>query len=93
MANRVIAIGDVHGCSVALRRLIEVIQPDARDTVVTLGDYINRGPDSRGVINQLISLREQCNYFPLLGNHDQLLLLNRTSRTEIFWPPVDRFGM
>jgi serine/threonine protein phosphatase 1 len=83
MADRVIASGDVHGCSAALRRLIEVIQPDARDTVVTLGDYINRGPDSRGVINQLISLREQCNYFPLLGNHDQLLLLNRTSRTEI----------
>ena len=47
MADRVIAIGDVHGCSVALRRLIEVIQPDAADVVVTLGDYINLSPDGR----------------------------------------------
>ena len=67
MADRVIAIGDVHGCSVALRRLNEVIQPDASDAVVTLGDYISRGPGGRGVINQLISLRERCNYFPLLA--------------------------
>ena len=82
MTNRVIAIGDIHGCSLALGTLIDIIQPDSADTVVTLGDYINRGPDGRGVIDQLIGLRDRCKYFPLLGNHDQLLLLNRSSRTE-----------
>jgi serine/threonine protein phosphatase 1 len=56
MANRVIAIGDIHGCSIALRRLIDAVQPRSADTVVTLGDYINRGPDGRGVIDQLIAL-------------------------------------
>ena len=45
MANRVIAIGDIHGCSVAFRQLIDLIQPGNDDTIVTLGDYINRGPD------------------------------------------------
>jgi serine/threonine protein phosphatase 1 len=83
MANRVIAIGDIHGCSIALRRLVDAVQPQSTDTIVTLGDYINRGPDGRGVIDQLIALRDQCSLIPLLGNHDQLLLRNRTARTEI----------
>ncbi|WP_390621125.1 metallophosphoesterase [Stieleria neptunia] len=48
MASRVIAIGDVHGCSIALRNLIHSIQPKQSDTIVTLGDYVNRGPDVGG---------------------------------------------
>jgi len=83
MANRVIAIGDIHGCSIALGKLIDAIQPDSTDTIVTLGDYINRGPDGRGAIDQLIGLRDQCHFVPLLGNHDQLLLQNRSARTEV----------
>ena len=90
MASRVIAIGDVHGCSTALRSLINSIQPNRSDTIVTLGDYVNRGPDGRGVIEQLIALRDQCALIPLLGNHDQLLLRNQSSRTEIpGHPPID----
>ena len=49
MANQFIAIGDIHGCSIALSALIEAIRPDHGDTLVTLGDYITRGPDSLGV--------------------------------------------
>lgn len=89
MANRVIAIGDIHGCSLALRKLIDVMQPDSTDTVVPLGDYVNRGPDGRGVIDELIRLRTRCNLVPLLGNHDQLLLHNRSSRTEIPGYPIN----
>ena len=54
MNARTIAIGDIHGCSAALDTLLEVIRPSPEDTLVTLGDYIYRGPDSRGVIERLI---------------------------------------
>jgi predicted phosphodiesterase len=50
MKPRTIAIGDIHGCSAALNTLIRAIQPRQEDCIVTLGDYINRGPDSRGVM-------------------------------------------
>ena len=56
MKPRTIAIGDIHGCSAALDALIEAIRPRPEDSIVTLGDYINRGPDSRGVIERLIEL-------------------------------------
>jgi predicted phosphodiesterase len=60
MRPRTIAIGDIHGCSQALKDLIEAIKPRPEDLLVTLGDYINRGPDSRGVLDQLIALEQNC---------------------------------
>jgi serine/threonine protein phosphatase 1 len=55
------------------------------DTLVFLGDYIDRGPDSRGVIDLLIDLGRRCRLVPLLGNHDEMLLGIRTSRHPISW--------
>lgn len=74
MSGRTIAIGDIHGCSKALSRLIEEIQPTADDMIVTLGDYVDRGPDSRGVIDEMLELIDRCELSPLLGNHEQMLL-------------------
>jgi serine/threonine protein phosphatase 1 len=74
MAGRTIAIGDVHGCPGALTALIDAIQPGPEDTVVTLGDYIDRGPDSRGALDRLITLARRCRLVPLLGNHEEILL-------------------
>ena len=74
MPPRVIAIGDIHGCAVALRALVEVIQPTADDTLITLGDCVDRGPESRQVIEQLLQLREQCRLIPLMGNHEEMML-------------------
>src|SRR5437762_13737020 len=74
MRPRTIAIGDVHGCSRALEALLHTIRPRPDDVIVTLGDYVNRGPDSRGVLDRLIALERQCHLVPLLGNHDQKLL-------------------
>lgn len=88
MSGRTIAIGDIHGCSLALCRLIDELRLDRSDTVITLGDYINRGPDSRGVIDRLIALQSECVLIPLLGNHDQLLLHNRPTRSEIAGLPL-----
>jgi len=72
--GRLIAIGDIHGCSTALRTLVEAINPRPHDTIVALGDYVDWGPDSRGVIDLLISLSKICNLIPLMGNHEELLL-------------------
>lgn len=74
MTARIFAIGDIHGCSLALSTLTEAICPKPDDIVVTLGDYINRGPDSPGVLNQLLSLQLRCHLVPLLGNHEEILL-------------------
>ena len=79
-APATIAIGDIHGCSAALDALLDAIRPRPEDTIVTLGDYINRGPDSRGVLDRLIDLGRRCRLVPLLGNHDQMLLEARSGQ-------------
>ncbi len=75
MTNRLIAIGDIHGCSVALKSLLIAIDPQPTDTIVTLGDYVDRGPDSRGVIDILIDLSGRTKLIPLLGNHEEMMLM------------------
>jgi Calcineurin-like phosphoesterase len=74
MPGRTIAIGDIHGCSAALRALVAAIKPTADDTLVALGDYVDRGPDSRGVLDELLALAKRCRLVPLLGNHEIMLL-------------------
>ncbi|MCA9126812.1 MAG: serine/threonine protein phosphatase [Planctomycetales bacterium] len=74
MTGRTIAIGDIHGCSTALDSLLEAIEPNELDTVVTLGDYVDRGPNSKGVIDRLIQLSRECNLIALQGNHEEMML-------------------
>jgi serine/threonine protein phosphatase 1 len=85
MPGRTIAIGDIHGCSAALSALIDAIGPRPEDTIVTLDDSINRGPDSRGVLDRLIDLGRRCRLVPILGNHDQMLLDVRSGKYPIYW--------
>lgn len=79
--NRVYAIGDIHGCIEPLHQLHQLIrehaadQPVTRNVVVYLGDYVDRGPDSRGVIDVLRD--EPLPAFEriyLKGNHEASLL-------------------
>jgi serine/threonine protein phosphatase 1 len=83
MSRRTIAIGDIHGCAPALETLLDAVQPAADDRIVTLGDYVDRGPDSRGVIERLIRLQQQCRLVPLLGNHELMLLAARDAEEEL----------
>ena len=71
---RTIAIGDIHGCSAALDALLDAISLSPSDTLVTVGDYVDRGPDSKGVIDRLIALREKVNLVTLMGNHEEMML-------------------
>jgi serine/threonine protein phosphatase 1 len=74
MPGRTIAIGDIHGYTDALRAVLRAVEPRPNDVVVALGDYVDRGPDSRGTIDTLIQLAETTQLVPLLGNHDRLFL-------------------
>jgi len=83
MRGRTIAIGDIHGCSAALSAVLQAVQPRPEDTIITLGDYVDRGPDSAGAIEQLLVLGRQTHLVPLLGNHDQMCLLICDGRQEL----------
>jgi serine/threonine protein phosphatase 1 len=72
--SRTIAIGDIHGCAAALEAILRAICPALDDRIITLGDYVDRGPDSRAVIDRLIRLRDECSLVSILGNHDALFL-------------------
>ena len=68
-------VGDVHGCLDELERLLDHLTPGADDTICFLGDYVDRGPNPRGVIDRLIRLRREgprCLY--LKGNHEDMFL-------------------
>ncbi len=71
---RTIAIGDIHGCLAALNALLEAIQPTREDTIVTVGDYVDRGPDSRGVLERLLQLEQSTNLVALMGNHEEMFI-------------------
>ena len=73
---RTLAIGDIHGCLAPLKQLWEVIDPQPEDRVVFMGDYIDRGPDSKGVVDFLIELQQRHDGIVFLsGNHEEKFFL------------------
>jgi serine/threonine protein phosphatase 1 len=90
MPPRTIAIGDIHGCARALAALIEAVDPRPQDTIVALGDYVDRGADSKGVLEQLIELARRTTLVPLVGNHEEMLLAVRQDPNQL--EPWLRFG-
>ena len=72
--KRLFAIGDVHGCARELDLLLTQINPRSGDTLVFLGDYIDRGPDARTVIDLILDLRRRCEVICLKGNHEDMFL-------------------
>lgn len=73
--QRLLAVGDIHGCLDHLERLMDRVAPTPSDRIVFLGDYIDRGPDGRGVIDYLIDFGRR---FPksvfIKGNHEAMFL-------------------
>ena len=76
---RVYAVGDIHGCAAELDRLTAAIVQDGTDWqgerhLIYVGDYVDRGPDSKGVIDRLLDPPDGFKVCYLRGNHDQVLL-------------------
>ncbi len=77
--KRIYAIGDIHGCAEELDMLLDMIAEDAGDPsnaeLVFLGDYVDRGPDSKGVLDRLIMLqKKRAESVFLKGNHEAIML-------------------
>jgi serine/threonine protein phosphatase 1 len=93
--EKLYAIGDIHGCRKALVNLLVKVAKDKGDdpaTIVFLGDYIDRGPDSKGVIQTLIDLQtfgqrdgSKTKYVFLRGNHEVMMLTERVIRFSGMW--------
>ena len=81
MQKRVLAVGDIHGCLTALTTLAKAVpfRPES-DLLVTLGDYIDRGPDSKGVIDWLLEWEGE--RVSLRGNHEIMMM---EARAGIGW--------
>jgi len=74
--SKIFAVGDIHGCHQKLVTLLGRLPLDReQDTLIFLGDYINRGPDSRKVLDTLLGLARRCRHVIFLkGNHEQALI-------------------
>ncbi len=73
--SRLYAVGDIHGCLGHLQKLMEEVPLSQEDTVVFIGDYIDRGPDSRGVVDYVLEFRRRhARTVCLMGNHEDMLL-------------------
>lgn len=73
--GRLLAIGDIHGCRDQLIALLAKVKPQASDRLIFLGDYIDRGPHSKEVIDLVLALRQRCPHCVFLkGNHEAMFL-------------------
>ncbi len=75
LEGRLFAIGDIHGCPDELSALLSAIAPTAGDTVVFVGDYVDRGPSARDVIELVLELergKAECVF--LKGNHEDMMM-------------------
>ena len=87
------AIGDVHGCARTLDALLDRLALTPADTVVFVGDYVDRGPDSPGVLDRMLALEAfaadgtGARMVFLRGNHDQMMLdyVDGTGDLELWW--------
>jgi serine/threonine protein phosphatase 1 len=79
---RTLAIGDIHGSLAAFDALLGAIRLTAGDHLVLLGDYVDRGPDSKGVIQRIIQLRKTRRVTAIMGNHEEMMLAARAGHID-----------
>lgn len=81
--KRTLVIGDIHGCLAPLEHLWKAVDPRPEDRVVFIGDYVDRGPDSKGVIDFCLGLPPDLDVTFLSGNHEEKFFLARIDHTEL----------
>lgn len=72
--GRLIVFGDIHGNLLPIKSILKTIVPTKDDTFVFLGDYINRGLNSKEVIDEILNLKKMSNTYCILGNHEEMIL-------------------
>jgi serine/threonine protein phosphatase 1 len=80
---RYLAVGDIHGCFKALTTLAAFVPFGPDDVLITLGDYVDRGPDSCAVLDWLLAWGRKGNLVPLCGNHELMMLRARDSAEDL----------
>ena len=90
--SRTFAIGDIHGCCRTFQKLLlEKLRISKSDTLYCVGDYIDRGADSKGVLDFIIELRKSgYQVYTIRGNHEQMMLEARDD--EMMWQLWNRNG-
>lgn len=69
--SRVITIGDVHGCLEQLHNLLDQVAPRSGDQIIFIGDLIDKGPDSAGVVRVAMQLADKFDVVLVTGNHEE----------------------
>ena len=84
--ERIFAIGDIHGCAATFKyMLFEELKIQKEDQVYCLGDYIDRGSDSKGVVDLILLLRDEgYTIHTLRGNHEQMMLESMKSQQHFY---------
>ena len=72
--SKIYAIGDVHGCNSLLIKLLTAINPKTDDRLIFLGDVIDRGEDSKGVLDTIMYYQSICHVILIQGNHEEMML-------------------
>ncbi len=83
------ALSDIHGCHKTFRTALDGIGLNRSDELFLLGDYIDRGPNSAGVLNTIWQLQdEQYSVYCLRGNHEQMLVDHHDGKRDLYeWTP------
>lgn len=88
MEKREITISDIHGCYKTFKQIVEKkVKLTKEDTLYLLGDYIDRGPDSKAVVDYILRLQKNgYEVHCLRGNHEQMLLdaIHNTNDVRLF---------
>lgn len=94
------AVGDIHGCLKPLKVLFDALKVAPDDQVVFLGDYVDRGLDSKGVLDWLIKHRKRYQFEFILGNHEIMMQTARLDQSRLpVWLPfggaatLDSYGI
>ncbi len=84
---RLIGISDIHGEYEKLCSVLDKVSPKKDDTIIFMGDYIDRGKKSREVVDKIIDMQNVCNCVYLIGSHEYALLHANTDEYYhyLFW--------
>lgn len=84
-SERFVVVGDIHGCYRSLEAMLKKLEPFSSSTFIFLGDYIDRGPDSKSVIDLLLDFQKHTTSVMLRGNHEQMMIQALDEKDFSLW--------